>query len=156
MLLKYNPKVDHIMVVKLTKKDGVALTRHNLMLLSGVNEVTENEWECMKGNIEAELKRGEITICAQKVDGEVAKDLKDMPVKVAMQYVNECKNPDTLRKWYNEETREKIRTLINEKFEEFEIDKPTKEIESSENVQTMTLEELEADKTEKKTEKSKK
>ena len=103
MLIKYTPKVDHLKCVILTPKEGLKLTRTLVRLLPGTNEVTNDEWKAMRGNIEAELKRDEIKILAQKVSGGrgkiggvKAKDLVQMPVNLAVKYVSECSNPDTL------------------------------------------------------------
>ena len=109
MLIKFTPKVDHLKVVTLTPKEGLVLTRNQVNLLPGTNEVTDDEWKAMRGNIQYELDEGEIKILAQKVGdgrgkpgGRKAKNLVDMPVNIAVKYVSECNNPDTLIKWYKE------------------------------------------------------
>ena len=142
MLLKYVPKNEHIKMVVLSKVDGVTLTRTMVQLLPGVNEVTDSEWKCMKPNISAELERNEIVILAQKVKGKKVTDLKDMPSLVAVKFVSECKNPESLVKWYKEETREEVRVAIMDKMEEFGIEKPSSEIGDVET-STMTLDEFE-------------
>jgi hypothetical protein len=47
-----------------------------------------------------------------------------MPVKEAATYAQECVNPETLKKWYQEETREEVRIIIVQKMEELKIEVP--------------------------------
>ena len=82
MLLKFSPKVEHLKCVVLTPKEGLTLSRTMVKLLPGTNEVTNDEWKAMRGNIVKELESGEIKILAQKVSagrgqvgGVQAKDL---------------------------------------------------------------------------------
>lgn len=154
MLIKYEPKVEHLKCVVLTPKEGLVLERTMVKLLPGTNEVTSDEWKAMRGNIVKELESGEIKILAQKVSagrgkigGVKAKDLKEMPVNLAVKYVSECNNPDTLTKWYKEITNEEIRLAIVKKFEKLGIDRPEDEIpeEKLENEAPMSLEEFDKD-----------
>lgn len=152
MLLKFEPKVDHLKCVTLTPKEGLELTRTMVKLLPGVNEVTNDEWKAMRGNIVRELEDGEISILAQKVSagrgktgGTKAKDLKEMPVNIAIKYVSECNNPDTLTKWYKEITNEEVRLAITKKFEKLELDIPEDEIPDTPNESPMTLDEFDLD-----------
>lgn len=152
MLLKYNPKVEHLKMVALTPKEGLVLTRTMVRLLPGTNEVTKDEWKAMRGNIATEIESGEISILAQKVSagrgkvgGVIAKDLKQMPVNLAVKYVSECNNPDTLAKWYKEITNEEVRLAITKKFQKLEIELPEDEIPDDkklENESPMSLEEF--------------
>lgn len=152
MLIKYEPKVEHLKCVALTPKEGLVLERTMVRLLPGTNEVTNDEWKAMRGNIVEELASGEITILAQKVSagrgkvgGVKAKDLKEMPVNLAVKYVSECNNPDTLIKWYKEITNEEVRLSITKKFEKLGIDRPEDEIPDTPNESPMSLEEFDAD-----------
>lgn len=152
MLLKYNPKIEHLKCVILTPKEGLTLTRNMVHLLPGVNEVTNDEWKAMRGNIVSELESGEITILAQKVSagrgkvgGIKAKDLKEMPTNIAVKYVSECNNPDTLKKWYQEITNEEVRLAITKKFQKLELELPEDEIPETPNESPMTLDEFDED-----------
>lgn len=152
MLLKFSPKVEHLKMVVLSPVDGVVLTKTLVQLLPGVNEVTEDEWKCMRPNISAELECGEITILAQKVSdgrgkpgGRKAKDLVQMPVNIAVTYINECMNPETLTKWYKEETREEVRLAITKKMDKLGLDKPEDEIPDAPNASPMSIDEFESD-----------
>ena len=149
MLIKYSPKVEHIKCVILTPKEGWTLTRSLVKLLPGTNEVTDDEWKAMRGNIVEELKRDEIVILAQKVSdgrgkpgGRKARNLIDMPVNIAVKYVSECENPDTLIKWYKEITKEEVRLAITKRMKALEIDTPEEEIPDAPNASPMSLEEF--------------
>ena len=152
MLLRYSPKTDHLKMVALTPVEGVAFTKTLVQLLPGVNEVTEEEWKSMRPNIADELERGEIKILAQKVSdgrgkpgGRKAKDLVQMPVNIAVTYVSECMNPETLVKWYREETREEVRIHITKKLEKLGLPIPEDEIPDAPNASPMSLDELDED-----------
>lgn len=123
MLIKYLPKVEHLKCVILTPKEGLKLNRNLVQLIPGTNEVTDDEWKAMRGNIQAELDSGEIKLLAQKLENGVkAKNLKEMSVANAVRYVNECNSPDTLKKWYNEITKEEVRLAITKKMQKLGID----------------------------------
>ena len=152
MLIKFTPKVDHLKVVTLTPKEGLVLTRNQVNLLPGTNEVTDDEWKAMRGNIQYELDEGEIKILAQKVGdgrgkpgGRKAKNLVDMPVNIAVKYVSECNNPDTLIKWYKEVTKEEVRLAITNKMKKLELELPEEEIPDAPNASPMSLDEFEND-----------
>jgi hypothetical protein len=124
-------------------------------LLPGTNEVTNDEWKAMRGNIVPELENGEISILAQKVSagrgkvgGIKAKDLKEMPVNLAVKYVSECNNPDTLEKWYAEITNEEVRLAITKKFKKLELELPEDKIPDTPNGSPMSLEEFDEDENE--------
>lgn len=129
MLIKYLPKVEHLKCVVLTPKEGLELGRSMVQLIPGTNEVTDDEWKAMRGNIQAELDSGEIKLLAQKLDdGTKAKNLKEMSVANAVRYVNECNSPDTLKKWYNEITKEEVRLAITKKMQKLGIEPPEDKI----------------------------
>jgi hypothetical protein len=155
MLIKFTPKVEHLKCVVLTPKEGLKLTRTIVKLLPGTNEVTNDEWKAMRGNIVSELENGEISILAQKVSagrgkvgGVKAKDLKEMPVNIAIKYVSECNNPDTLEKWYAEITNEEVRLAITKKFKKLELELPEDKIPDTPNGSPMSLEEFDEDENE--------
>jgi hypothetical protein len=155
MLIKFTPKVEHLKCVVLTQKEGLKLTRTMVKLLPGTNEVTNDEWKAMRGNIVSELENGEISILAQKVSagrgkvgGIKAKDLKEMPVNLAVKYVSECNNPDTLEKWYAEITNEEVRLAITKKFKKLELELPEDKIPDTPNGSPMSLEEFDEDENE--------
>ena len=149
MLIKFSPKVEHLKCVVLTPKEGLEITRTMVHLLPGTNEVTDDEWKAMRGNINAELETGEIVALAQKVGdgrgkpgGRKAKNLVDMPVNIAVKYVSECNNPETLEKWYKEVTKEEVRLAITKRMKALEVEEPTDEIPDAPNASPVSLDEL--------------
>ena len=152
MLIKYKPKVEHLKCVTLSAREGIVLEKTMIKLLPGTNEVTNDEWKAMRPNITAELESGEISILAQKVSagrgkvgGVKAKDLKEMPVNLAVKYVSECNSPDTLEKWYSEITNEEVRLAIVKKFKKLGLELPEDEIPDTPNGSPMTLAEFDED-----------
>lgn len=155
MLLKFNPKVEHLKCVVLTPKEGLTLERNMIHLLPGTNEVTDDEFKAMRGNIVPELESGEIVILAQKVGdgrgkpgGRKAKNLVDMPVNIAVKYVSECNNAETLTKWYKEVTKEEVRLAITKRMKALEVEEPTEEIPDAPNASPMSLDEFDDDENE--------
>lgn len=152
MLIKFEPKVEHLKCVMLASNAELKLSRTMLYLLPGTNEVTDDEWKAMRPNITKELENGEIIILAQKVSagrgkvgGVKAKDLKQMPVNIAVKYVSECNNPDTLTKWYAEITNEEVRLAVTKKFKKLGLELPEDTIPETPNGSPMTLEEFDED-----------
>ena len=135
MLIKYQPKQDHIKCVPLVpinaEQRKIRLTRSQVQLLPGTNEVTDDEWDVMKAHLAAEIARGEILTIERDLakskknpNGGKACNLKDMPVQEAIALVTACVNPDTLTKWYKEEVRDEVRLNIVEKMKELKMDLP--------------------------------
>jgi len=133
MLIKFMPKVEHLKCIMLTPKDGLELGRSMVQLIPGTNEVTDDEWKAMRGNIQSELESGEIKILAQKLSaGAKAKNLKEMSAANAVRYVNECNSPETLKKWYSEITKEEVRLAITKRMQKLGVEPPEEKDDSSE------------------------
>lgn len=137
MLIKFMPKVEHLKCIMLTPKDGLELGRSMVQLIPGTNEVTDDEWKAMRGNIQSELDSGEIKILAQKLSaGAKAKNLKEMSAANAVRYVNECNSPETLKKWYSEITKEEVRLAITKRMQKLGVEPPEENVVSSEEDET--------------------
>lgn len=137
MLIKFMPKVEHLKCIMLTPKDGLKLERSMVQLIPGTNEVTDDEWKAMRGNIQSELDSGEIKILAQKLSaGAKAKNLKEMSAANAVRYVNECNSPETLKKWYSEITKEEVRLAITKRMQKLGVEPPEEKDVSSEEDET--------------------
>lgn len=133
MLLRFSPKVDHIKTIYLIKEAGTVVYRNSVLLVPGVNEVTDDEYKCMVRSIMNELDTKEIVPLVSKIPQKMGgfktvKNLIELPVKQAVAYVADCTSADTLTKWYKEEVREEVRVQIVAKFEELGIDKPISDI----------------------------
>jgi hypothetical protein len=134
MLIKYKPEKEHIKCVALIptteELKGIKLTRSQVQLLPGTNEVTDDEWKIMKVHLAREIERHEIIPVEapaknkKAAPGGKAHNLKDVGSVAAAALVADCVNPDTLTKWYREETRDEIRLAIVEKMKELKIEVP--------------------------------
>lgn len=131
------PKVEHLKCIMLTPKEGLELGRSMVQLIPGTNEVTDDEWKAMRGNIQSELDSGEIKILAQKLStGVKAKNLKEMSAANAVRYVNECNSPETLKKWYSEITKEEVRLAITKRMQKLGVEPPEEKDDLSEEDET--------------------
>lgn len=154
MLIKFMPKVEHLKCIMLTPKDGLNLGRSMVQLIPGTNEVTDDEWKAMRGNIQSELDSGEVKILAQKLsDGVKAKNLKEMSVANAVRYVNECNSPETLKKWYSEITKEEVRLAITKRMQKLGVEPPEDNDVSSDEDETTAPDDDDEDDTDSKDEK---
>lgn len=148
MLIKFMPKVEHLKCIMLTPKPGLELGRSMVQLIPGTNEVTDDEWKAMRGNIQSELDSGEIKILAQKLsDGVKAKNLKEMSAANAVRYVNECNSPETLKKWYSEITKEEVRLAIIKRMQKLGVEPPEEKDDSSEEDEITAPDDDEEDET---------
>jgi hypothetical protein len=134
MLVKFKPKDDHVKIVPLIPVSAEAkeaiVKRSQVRLLPGTNEVTEDEWLVIKPYLKSAIAAGEVVVLEKEVpktkrapDG-IAKNLKELPAGEAAALIDECVNPDTLTKWYEEESRDELRILIVEKMKELKMDIP--------------------------------
>lgn len=139
MLIKYLPTIEHLKCVMFTPKTGLKLDRSMVQLIPGTNEVTDDEWKAMRGNIQAELDSGEIKILAQKLtNGAKAKNLKEMTNANAIRFVNECNSPETLKKWWKEITKEEVRLAITKRMEKLGVEAPEDEDIPDDDSETVT------------------
>lgn len=134
MLIKYVPKSgDHLKIVPLIPVGGAARekkpTRTQVVLFPGTNEVTDDEWAVMQPHIAGELKAGILLTLERQEHGksgegekQPAKRLAELPVHAAEDFVRQCVNPDTLRKWYNEEARGSVRLQLIKRMEKLKIE----------------------------------
>jgi len=134
MLLKYKPKLEHVKIIPLipvsAKAKEVKLTRNQIQLLPGTNEITDDEWLVIKDHIKRDIDSGiivpiekTVTKSKRSPDG-TAKNLIEMPTPEAVSFVDNCNNPETIAKWYQEETRDEVRVRIIEKMKELKMDTP--------------------------------
>jgi hypothetical protein len=134
MLLSYKPKQDHVKVIPLipvsAEAKKVKLTRNQVQLLPGTNEISDDEWVVIKDHIKKDLENKIIVLIEKKVTPSKrapsgkASNLKEMPSVEAIALVEKCTNPETLTKWYNEETREDVRLRIVNQMNEIKMDVP--------------------------------
>jgi hypothetical protein len=126
MLIRYTPKTKHIKCVPLFTKDGnIKLTRSQVELHPGVNEVSEDEWTVMKTILGSD---NEITVIkAGKTDSpatppKTVKALKDVSSAQAVEIVKNCSSGETLKKWYRSEVREIVLLAILKQLKKINVD----------------------------------
>jgi len=143
MLLKYKPKQDHLKIVPLIPVSDAAkkvrLTRNQVQLLPGTNEVTDDEWLVMKDHLKRDLDDKIIVPIEKKVaaskrapEGK-AKNLAEMPTTEAVELVDNCNSPETLTKWHKEEARDEVRVHIVERMKELKMDVPKLKADSGDD-----------------------
>lgn len=120
MLFRYKPKIDHIKIVSLKPTAGIDKT--SIMVLPGVNEVTDKEWAAMLPNVKAEIASGEFEEI--KKNGGGVERIAGLSPTEAATAIDGCMNPKTLEKWYAEETREEVRIRIVKRFETLGLEVP--------------------------------
>jgi hypothetical protein len=125
MLIKYTPKTSHIKCLPLITTDsGVKLTRSQVELSPGINEVSEDEWAVMQA-----ILAGDDEIAAVKTEAKSSADkpkharaLKDAAPAQAVGIVRNCSSGGTLKKWYRTETREFVLLAILKQLKKLNID----------------------------------
>jgi len=143
MLLKYKPKQDHLKIVPLIPVSDAAkkvkLTRNQVQLLPGTNEVTDDEWIVMKDHLKRDLDDKIIVPIEKKVaaskrapEGK-ARNLTEMPTSEAIVLVENCNSPETLTKWHREEARDEVRVHIVERMGELKMDVPKLKADSDDD-----------------------
>ena len=138
MLIKYKPKFEHIKTVPLIPdaKEPKSYNRSIIQLMPGTNEVSEAEWAAIKPHIAAEIKSGEIVpfnvdAPASKTADKKARTLGDVPARIAKEIIEKCVNPDTLKKWFKEESRDEIVLAVVKRMRKLKLDPDEIEKENS-------------------------
>lgn len=127
MLLKWNQA--RLKVVELLPIIGskALLTRSQVTLLPGVNEVTDDEWELMKPHLQDSLKRKELETIVTKIGtgpgkSKEVRNLRDMPSNRALSLIKNTVDPYTLKKWEQEEERPELRAAIQKQMEHLKVE----------------------------------
>ncbi|GHU34518.1 hypothetical protein FACS1894172_14910 [Spirochaetia bacterium] len=138
MLLQFNPiNGAHMKVVPLIPvtddQKKIHLNKSQVKFLPGTNEVTDAEWSILQTHLAQEIADGVIVLLDKKVavapgrpgGMKSLQNLAELPTRLAIEYVEQCINPDTLLKWYGEEFRDEVRTRISRKMEILKVDFPS-------------------------------
>jgi hypothetical protein len=134
MFIRYKPRNGnaHIKVIPLVqvvdKSKGekpVALDRDQIQLLPGMNEVPDKEWNVARLHIKNELNKTIFEITKKAADGKVtAVTLKSYDPKEAVKVVKKTFNPETIKAWYESESRDEVRVAILRKMKKLKMDVP--------------------------------
>jgi len=128
MFVRFTPKVPHTKVIPLlpTKAEGNKTQFDNdiVTLRPGTNELTEKEWEAIQPHIQNQLGKEIVAFTVEakeKKDGK-AKTLKDVPVATARKIITECRDPKTLRKWFNQELPDEMLLMVSKQMHKLKIE----------------------------------
>jgi len=132
MFVKYTPAKAHIKVIPLipfTEGDKkYTFDNDSIVLRPGTNELTEPEWKAIQPHIKAQLGK---EIVAFSVDakpgkggakGKKAKCLKDVPVATARKIIQACQDPNTLKKWFNQELPDEILLVLSKQMRKLKVE----------------------------------
>jgi len=132
MFVKYTPAKSHIKVIPLipfTEGDKkYTFDNDSIILRPGTNELTEQEWKAIQPHIKAQLGK---EIVAFSVDakpgkgggkGKKAKCLKDVPVATARKIIQSCQDPNTLKKWFNQELPDEILLVLSKQMRKLKVE----------------------------------
>jgi len=132
MFIRYTPKVKHIKVIPIIPSekegDGYNFDNESVTLRPGTNEITEKEWEAIQPHIKDQIG---VEIVAFSVDakpgkgggkGKKAKSLKDVPVATARKIIQSCQDPNTLKKWFNQELPDEILLVLSKQMRKLKVE----------------------------------
>jgi len=132
MFIIYTPKVKHIKVIPIipSEKEGEGYNFDNesVTLRPGTNEITEKEWEAIQPHIKDQIG---VEIVPFSVDaklgkgggkGKKAKSLKDVPVATARKIIQACQDPNTLKKWFNQELPDEILLVLSKQMRKLKVE----------------------------------
>ena len=127
MLIKYQPKVEHIKCIPLIPdpKDPKSYNRSMIQLLPGTNEITDDEWDAIQPHIVSEIKNKEIVqlvVESKKAKDGKARKLSEVPANIARDLISKCSNPATLQKWFKEETRDEVLLAVTKRMRKLKLD----------------------------------
>ena len=126
MLIKW--KKDCIKGIEMIAAGGVSAegVRPNIVLLPGVNDVSEKEWKLISIHCKPNIDAGELSeVKVKVVSGGKEKTVtafKDMKIADQKVMIAECVNPDTLKGWLVSNVGENIRYMITKRLEEIGAD----------------------------------
>jgi hypothetical protein len=131
MFVKYSPKVPHLKVIPLLplekNNEGYTFDNDSVVLRPGTNELTDQEWEAIQPHIK-DLVGKEIvpfSVLAKTGKGDKAKQaktLKDVPFATARKIVQNCQDPNTLKKWFNQELPDELLLVVSKRMRKLQIE----------------------------------
>jgi len=126
MFIKYNPKYPHTKIIPLIAK-GKTFHNNSVLLRPGTNELKEEEWEAIKPHIKNLLGKEIVPFTVPVKEGasgrvNKAKSLKDVPVATARKIVQECQDPKTLQKWFNQELPDELVLVVAKRMRQMKVE----------------------------------
>jgi len=131
MFIKYAPKTPHIKIIPLLplKKDGkgYAFDNDSVTLRPGTNELKDEEWEAIQPHVKdligKEITPFSVTVKSGKGGKDKkAKTLKDVPVATARKIIEGCQDPETLKKWFNQELPDELLLVFSKRMRKLKVE----------------------------------
>ena len=131
MFVKFSPKVPHMKVIPLlpamSGSEVATFDNDTVTLRPGTNELTEKEWEAIQPHIQDQLGKEIVPFTVPVKTGEggketKAKTLKDVPVATARKIIQNCQDPKTLKKWFNQELPDEILLVLSKRMRKLKIE----------------------------------
>jgi hypothetical protein len=126
MLLRW--KKDNLKVINLipTSKEAkkIQLKKATLVLLPGINEISDNAYSVAKPHIEDSLNGGSLEELHEKSKKESQKEatsIIDVSTKRASELIAETNNPETLYLWLRIENRDSLRNQVRDRIKELQL-----------------------------------
>ena len=149
MLLRW--KKDNLKVINLipTTKEAkkIQLKKATLVLLPGINEVSDKAYSMAKPHIEDNLNGGSLEELHEKSKKDPQKEatsIINVSTKRASELISETNNPETLYLWIRIENRDSIRNQVRDRIKELQLSEKPPEgmiIDYSEDEETIDQEE---------------
>ncbi len=149
MLLRW--KKDNLKVIDLvpTSREAkkIQLKKSTLILLPGINEISDNTYTVAKPHIEDSLKAGTLEELREKSEKEGQKEASsiiNVATKKASALISETNNPETLYLWRRIENRDSLRNQVRDRIKELQLSEKPPEgmiIDYSEDEETIDQEE---------------
>jgi len=126
MFVKYSPKVPHVKIIPLlSANEGNAFDNDSVILRPGTNELTDKEWDAIQPHIKDQLGKEIVAFSVPVKNGKKetrAKTLKDVPVATARKIIQGCQDPNTLRKWFNQELPDELVLVLSKRMRKLKIE----------------------------------
>ena len=128
MFVKYSPKVSHIKVIPLLPlKEGNSFDNDSVTLRPGTNELTEKEWEAIQPHIQNQIGKEIVpfTVPVNSTKGSKGKQagtLRDVPLATARKIIQACQDPNTLKKWFNQELSDELILVLAKRMRKLNVE----------------------------------
>jgi hypothetical protein len=110
-----------------TESEGYTFDNDTVTLRPGTNELTEKEWAAIQPHIKDQIGKEIIPFTVPvKTTGDgkklKAKTLKDVPVATARKIIQGCQDPNTLKKWFNQELPDELLLVLSNRMRKLKVE----------------------------------
>lgn len=126
MFVRFTPKIPHTKVIPLVALKGeVAPDNDTVLLRPGTNEITEKEWATIQPHIKNLIGKEIVVFSVPVKEGgkeKQAKTLKDVPLATARKIIDGCQDPNTLKKWFNQELPDDLLLVLSKRMRKLKVE----------------------------------